>query len=564
MFAEIFPQLTLLFFLTVVMCFLAKLIRQPLIIAYLVAGILAGPIALNLLNANQGVFEVFSQLGVVLLLFVIGLSLNFNYLKKIGKISVIAGVGQVVFTAVLGLILLILLNFSLIAAAYLAMAITFSSTIIITKLLSDKKATESLYGRCAIGLMLVQDIMAIILMVFLTSIRSGQASIFALLSLLVFKGLLALGLIFLLAKYILPFILNKIAKTAEFLFIFTLAWCFGIAYLVSQIGFSLEIGAIVAGISLGSSVYQPEISSRIRPLRDFFLIIFFIVLGAGLGLANLAQAIPAGLILTAFILIGNLLILYFVFRLLKFTRRNSFLVGVTAAQVSEFGFVFLLIGQELGHIGEKELAIFTLVAMATIFLSSYLITYAEKIFSWLEPTLSLLGADRRRQTEDRPAICDVWIIGYHRIGWKIAEVLKAKKISFAIVDFNPEVIADLKNKNIPAYFGDCADVEFLNALPLNRAKVIVSTIPDAEDQLVLVEDVKRRSPKTVVIANLDEAKYRAALYRAGADYVMTPHLLGGSWLAQLIKNSDLAKMSFTDLIKEQEAEIAAGLPINNL
>ncbi|MDP2586620.1 MAG: cation:proton antiporter [Candidatus Komeilibacteria bacterium] len=564
MFEEIFPQLTLLFGLTVVMVFFAKLIKQPPIIAYLIAGVLAGPIFLNLFNGKQEVFEVFSQLGVILLLFVIGLGLNFNYLKKIGKISLIAGVGQVVFTATLGILLLIALDFSLMTAAYLAVAITFSSTIIITKLLSDKKDTESLYGRCTIGLMLVQDVVAIILMVVLTSFRSGEVGLTALLSLLIFKGIMALGLIFLLAKYVLPFILDKIAKTSEFLFVFTLAWCFGIAYLISQIGFSLEIGAIVAGISLGSSVYQPEISSRIKPLRDFFLIIFFIVLGAGLGLNNLTHAVPTGLILSAFILIGNPLILYVLFRLMGFTRRNSFLAGVTAAQVSEFGFVLLLIGQELGHIGETELAVFTLVAVFTIFTSSYLITYAEKIFVWLKPALELFSKENRSQAEERPVIYDVWIVGYHRIGWKIAEVLKAKKISFAVIDFNPEVIMALKSKNVPAYFGDCSDVEFINELPLNKAKLIISTVPDSENQLALVNNIKSRSPKTTVIANLAEAKYRPLLYSAGADYVMTPHLLGGHWLAQLIKNSELGKLSFTELIKEQEAEIAAGLPINNL
>ncbi|MFA6304789.1 MAG: cation:proton antiporter [Patescibacteria group bacterium] len=560
---EIISQISLLFGLIILAGFLAKLIRQPLIIAYIAVGILAGPIFLNIFGNHKEIFELFSQLGIILLLFVVGLSLNFNYLKKIGKVAVVTGIGQVVITAGLGLVILQWLNFSLIPAAYLAVAITFSSTIIITKLLSDKKAIESLYGRSTIGLMLIQDIIAIFLMILLNFLVNSNDLSF-LIALLIIKAGAAAILIFIILKYCLPFLLKQSAKSAEFLFVFALAWCFGLTYLFHWLGFSLEIGAVIAGLTLGSSAYSSEIASRIKPLRDFFVIIFFIILGAGLGLENLEHAIGPGLVLSLFILIGNPIILYLLFRLLKYTRRNSFLAGITSAQVSEFGFVLLLMGKNNGQVGEQEMAVFTLVAIGTIFISSYLITHSEKIFAALDPLLSFFSKDKRIQLEDQPITHDVWVVGYHRLGWKICEVLHETKTNFGVIDFNPEVISRLKRKGWPAYFGDIGDMEFLNSLPLGQAKLVVSTASNVEDQLTLIKNIRIHSQKTCIITDIAEGKYRDSLYEAGSNYVMTPHILGGNWLGHIIKTKGINKKILEGLKADQEREIVAGLPIHDL
>ena len=531
-----------------------RLLRQPLMVAYIVAGIVAGPFFLNFLHGEGQTFEALAQFGVVLLLFMVGLSLDINHIKKIGKVSLITGISQVVFTASIGYGILRLLNFSALTALYIAIAITFSSTIIIVKLLGDKKDMQTVYGRHVIGLMVVQDLVAIVIMMILAA-TADSTSHLTLISSTLIKGLALIALVYILSRYVLPKILDHVAYSSEFLFIFTTAWCFGLASALHWAGFSIEIGAIVAGITLGSSPYQRQISSRVKPLRDFFIVLFFIILGSEMSIANVETVLFPALILSAFILIGNPLILYIAFRLLKFTRRNSFLAGVTAAQVSEFGFILLFTGYATGQLSDPALPIFTVVALVTIFISSYVITYNEQIYRWLIPVFNWFGNDAYVQKEKQEQTYDVWVIGYHRIGWKICESLREQDINFAVIDFNPSVIKRLDHRGIPAFFGDVADIEFLTDLPLGKSKMVISTIPEADDQLTLIKHVRKRSKKSVIVANLYHNTYLDDLYHAGANYVMMPHLLGGQWIAEILKNHAWTKHTFKELKKEQRREM---------
>src|SRR3989344_5468499 len=285
---NIFLHISALLAITVSIAFLVRLMRQPLVIAYIVAGVMTGPLFLNLMDGKEETYELFARFGVALLLFIIGLHLDIRQLRHIGKAATLTGMGQAAFTVIVGTMILRLLGFALLPSISLALAITFSSTIIITKLLNDKKDTETVYGQHTIGLMVVQDIIAVIIIVALgvfgqqeLSGASLQGSLWELIT----RGVLVLGAVYLAARYFLPAFVGKIAASSELLFLFTIAWCFGIASLLHVTGFSIEIGAIIAGVTLGSSPYQPEISSRIKPLRDFFLILFFIVLGSKMGFA---------------------------------------------------------------------------------------------------------------------------------------------------------------------------------------------------------------------------------------------------------------------------------------
>jgi len=370
-----------------------------------------------------------------------------------------------------------------------------------------------------------------------------------------FRAFAIIGFIIILSKFLIPRILDHVATSSEFLFIFTLAWCFGISSLMNWAGFSLEIGAIIAGISLGSSPYQSEISSRIKPLRDFFIVLFFIILGSEMGITNSSSLILPGLILSLFIIFGNPFILYYTFRLLKFTRRNSFLAGVTAGQVSEFGFILIFTGVQLGHLNGIELPLFTIIALTTIFVSSYAITYNEQLYKWIRPLLDTFGLDRFQQKEQHANIYDVWVVGYHRIGWKICESLAKEKKTFAVIDYNPKSIAKLHRRNIPAFFGDVADVEFLESIPLEKAKMILLTIPEPDDQLTIIKHIRMKSESIYIIANLYHTNQLEELYQAGANYVMMPHLLGGQWISQVIEERPWTKKTFIDLKKEQREEM---------
>lgn len=554
MIGDIFFDIGALLAITVLVAFVTQLLRQPLMTAYLISGVVVGPFFLNLLSGDHHLFDAFAEFGVVLLLFVVGLSLNFDHIKRIGKVSLIAGISQVLFTAGIGYLILLALGYAQVSAGYLAVGITFSSTIIIVKLLSDKKDTQSVYGRYTIGLMIVQDIIALFLMIFLTAM-TGDVGPAELAADMFLKIVMLIAFVGILARYVVPWILDRIASNSEFLFIFTIAWCFGIASALLWLGFSIEVGALIAGLTLGSSVYQSEISSRIKPLRDFFIVIFFLILGSEFSLGDIQEVAVPGLILSAFILFGNPFILYQVFRLKGFTRRNSFLAGVTAAQVSEFGFVLLFTGQRLGHISGVELEVFTLIALVTIILSSYAITYNEQIYKFLLPFFDMFGKDKYRQAEAKADKYDVWVFGYHRIGWKVCEGLAEKGIKYAVVDFNPVAISKLKHRGIPAFFGDAADVEFLETLPLDRSKVIISTLPEVDDQLTLVRHVRGLTKKTHIIANLYHIDSLKTLYDAGASYVLMPHLVGGNWMSTVLKEKPWTKKTFSDLKKSQKEEM---------
>jgi Kef-type K+ transport system membrane component KefB/Trk K+ transport system NAD-binding subunit len=551
----IFLDLSLLLGITVSIAFLMRILRQPLLIAYLIAGIIAGPILLNIIDADIEVFSQLSELGVILLLFMVGVSLNVSHMKDVGIPALVTGIGQVVFTGGVGFFLIQWLGYSSVTALFLAIAITFSSTIIVVKILGDKGDLQTTYGQSVLGLLIVQDVLAILVMLFLTTYGEGASALDTIGTLAV-KGFLSIALIYFFARYALPKLLSSVAQNGEFLFLFSMTWVFAISAIMYLAGFSLEIGAIIAGVSLGASPYQSQISSRIRPLRDFFIIIFFLLLGSEMSLSGAIAGWFPGLVLALFILIGNPLILYILYRSQKYTRRNSFLGAITAAQVSEFGFVVLFVGQQQGLFVGNELPIFTIVALVTIFISSYLITYNEQLYRILMPMFQLFGPDRHVQKEHPNKQYDVILFGYHRIGWKVAEALQSMNKKFLVVDFNPEVIKTLRSRGIDAFFGDAADVEFLSGLPLGTVKLVISTIPEHDDQLALLKEVKQQQPKAKVILNLYQSKHLASLYDAGADYVLMPHLVGGSWLANILtEHPRMTKTLFTDLRHEQRTEM---------
>lgn len=551
---SIFIDTSIIFSIAIGVAFLVQLLRQPLIISYIITGIICGPLFLNRISSAQDFFDVFAEFGVILLLFLVGLSLNINYLKKIGKVAATTGIGQIIFTSFVGYLLLLVLGFSVSVSFYLAVSITFSSTIVIMKLLGDKKELQTIYGRYTVGLMLVQDIIAIAIMIFLPILKGGDSLFLAFLFLLA-KCFVVVMTVYLLSRFILPFMLKNAAKSGEFLLIFALAWCFAIAGFGEWIGISLEVGAIIAGLSLGSSVYQAEITSRIKPIRDFFIALFFIILGSEMNIANFQASIGPSLILSLFVLIGNPIILYCLYRSMKFTRQNSFMASLTAAHVSEFGFVFLFVASDMGLIGDDIISIFTIVALITIFISSYLVTYNFQIFMYLQPVFRFFGRDNGKNEDEEEKKYDVLVFGYHRLGWKICEALKERDASFAVIDCDPLAIEKLKNRRIPHFFGDATDIEFLADLPLEYAKMIISTLPEADDQMILVDRIKKENEDAIVITSLAHTKFLDNMYSAGVDYIIIPHLLSGQWMANVLRERQWNKGTFKTLLMEQRKEM---------
>jgi Kef-type K+ transport system membrane component KefB len=529
---EVFIELGLIIAITVFTAGIMRLLKQPLIIGYILAGIIVSPYFLGIVQSAETI-RVFSQIGVTFLLFIVGISLSPKIIKEVGKVSLITGVGQIIFTSLIGFLISIFLGFSPLVSLYIAIALTFSSTIIIMKLLSDKKDIEKLYGKISIGFLLVQDIFAIILLMVISSFSGGSGiTNFSIQYLLL--GLMLIGGFILISIYILPKLSAFFAKSQEFLFLFSIGWGLGLAALFHSIGFSMEIGALVAGIALSMSPFHYEISSKMRPLRDFFVILFFIFLGSQMVFGTISQFIVPAIILSLFILIGNPLIVMILMGSLGYKKKIGFQAGFTVAQISEFSLILIALGVSVGHLTGEILSLVTIVGLITISGSTYLITYSDKIYPHLSKYLSIFEKKKTIGTEEDSGKYDIILLGYNEIGSELLQSFKKLKKKVLVVDYDPETTAKLSKEEIDCRYGDVDDEEFLNELNLDGTKMIVSTIPKFETNLLLIDKVRKTNKRTILMVlshSIEEAK---ELYRHGATYVIMPHFLEGSHASKMI------------------------------
>ncbi|MBR9699590.1 sodium:proton exchanger [Candidatus Woesearchaeota archaeon] len=550
---EVFIELSIIIGITFLIATIMRILKQPLIIGYIITGIIAGPRLFNVISSTELV-SLLSHIGIALLLFIVGLSLNPRIIKDVGKVSSITGVGQVIFTFIIVFIISTLIGFSKIASLYVAIAMTFSSTIIIMKLLSDKKDMETLYGRIAIGFLIVQDLIAILVLMVISAIPEGLNFTHLIFG-IILKGAGLLAVLSLIGIFILPRITKLIAKSQEFLLLFSLGWCLVLASTFDYFGLSMEVGALLAGVTLSLSPYRFEISSRLRPLRDFFIVLFFISLGSQMVFSDIMLYIVPILLFSAFILIGNPLIVMTLMGLLGYTKRNSFLAGLTVAQISEFSLIIVAMGVKVGHLPNEILSVVTIIALITIAGSTYMILYSNKIYPYLSRYLGVFEkkgkkVDEHRYHKDRSY--DILLFGYNRVGYNILESFKKIKKKFLVIDFNPETITKLVKEGFDCKYGDANDSELLNELDFSKTKMVASTIHDIDTDLLLINKVRESNKKTIIIIVSHEIDEAVRLYDAGASYVLMPHFLGGHHVSTMIEEHGLNPTKF---LKEKIAHL---------
>jgi len=541
---EVFIELSIIVGITVLIAGIMRLLKQPLVIGYIIAGIIVSPYFLNIVQSTETI-KVFSQIGVALLLFIVGLSLSPKVIKEVGKISLITGIGQIVFTSIFGFLISRLLGFSVIISLYIAIALTFSSTIIIMKLLSDKKDLEKLYGKISIGFLLVQDIFVIILLMVISSF-SGNLSIDNLSFVNILSGILLIGGFILISVYVLPNLSKFFAKSQEFLFLFSIGWGLGLAALFHYMGLSMEIGALIAGIALSMSPFNYEISSKMRPLRDFFIILFFILLGSQMVFGNINELIIPAIIFSLFILIGNPLIVMILMGLLGYKKKTGFQAGFTVAQISEFSLILIALGVSVGHLTNEILSLVTIIGIITISGSTYLILYSDKIYPYLSKYLSIFERKKVKEKKESIKKYDAILFGYNRIGYDILQSFKKSKNKFLVVDYNPETIHELSEKKIECRYGDVDDDEFLNELNLTKIKMFVSTIPEFETNLLLIHKIRQTNKKAIIMVISHNIEEGNILYDKGATYVIMPHFLGGTHASMMIHKYGLNLNKFLE------------------
>lgn len=514
-----------------------KALRQPLIIAYMLTGIVVGPVGLSLVGHGE-LLEIFSSLGVSSLLFLVGLGINPKYIRDVGAVAVITGVAQIVFTSLAGLLLALALGYGFVASLYIAIAFTLSSTIVVLRLLREKEDEDSLYGRIAVGFLLVQDLFAMAVFLFLSS--GGGGSWLELIALLLVKFTVLGAAAFVIIRFVLPRIEGLIADNRELLLLASFSFCLVCAWGFQAIGFSYELGALSAGIVLSWSRLFREVASRIEPIRDVFLVLFFVTVGANLTIAGLHGLWLPVLVFSAFILLGNPLIVYVIMIVLKYTPKTAFFAGLTVAQISEFSLIMMALGLELGHITPHVLTLATMVGMITIAGSSYMMTYNERLYAWLEPFLLRVTPPAPR-VEPIDAVAgssfEILLFGAHRLGGGVLELAQTEGISHIVVDFDPHLIKQLQARHVPARFASADDSVFLDSLDASELKLVISTIPDFEINRFQIGYWRARKPDVTVIVIAHHASQARELYALGADYVVMPPYLGRRFVVDLFKKN---------------------------
>ncbi len=547
----IFIDITIIICLAAVLSVIFRLLKQPAILAYILTGIILGPLGIIRLE-NQAALGTLGQLGVTLLLFMLGLELKFKELRSIGKPAIIAGILQMYFTFFVGFFLTLFLGFTKAEAIYTGIALAFSSTIVIVKLLSDKKDLNSLHGKLALGILLVQDFFAVLTIIFLSGNTSVEGTaLFSYIGGLLFKIGMLFVIIALLSTTIFPRVTRVIARSPESLFLVSLAWVFALTALVASpfIGFSIEIGGFLAGLALANAHENFQIVAKMRALRDFFITIFFVTLGIEMQIANIGAVLFPAIIISFFVLLIKPLIVMGITGMLGFRKRTSFFVGISFAQISEFSLIIIFLGARIGAISNDLATIVVLVSIITYATSAFLLQNNNMAYKKIHRVLSVFEAKHTRseQISENGELSSldnhVIIVGCDQMGQSILHALENKKQDIVLVDFNPDMVKKLKEKtDLPVLFGDIADSEIQERVGVHKAKLIVSTVPDLEDNLLLIQGVRHQNPKAKIIVMAYEAEEAKALYKAGADYVVLPHLTGGKHLAKLLIDKEHMRM----------------------
>ncbi|MCF6336824.1 MAG: cation:proton antiporter [Gammaproteobacteria bacterium] len=528
-FGDVFTEMAVLLLVAAVIGAIGLRLRQPLIVAFIAVGVVVGPSVLGWVSANDQI-DLLAKLGIALLLFVVGLKLDLHIIRSMGAVALATGLGQVFFTSVVGYFIALALGMTPVTALYVAVALTFSSTIIIVKLLSDKREVDALHGRIAIGFLIVQDIVVVLVMIVLTALgEAGETAGLGREALAVLiKGGLFIVAIGLLMRYVLTPLLHQLARSPELLVLFAIAWAVALGAAGGHLGFSKEVGAFLAGVSLASTPYREAIGSRLVSLRDFLLLFFFIDLGSGLNLAMLGAQVMPAILLSLFVLIGNPLIVMTILGVMGYRKRTSFLAGLTVAQISEFSLILGALGLSLGHIDADTMGLITLVGLITISASTYMILFSHHLYERLAPWLGVFERKRayREDAQNRDMEqhrVDVILFGLGRFGTRIAEELQQRGYRVLGVDFDPNLIHGQEENDFEVYYGDAEDPEFLASLPLEQAHWVLSSLRETSVNFALLHGLRDHGYKGRVAVTAHTATCAGQLKQAGADLVLIPY-----------------------------------------
>ncbi|MDH5657541.1 MAG: cation:proton antiporter [Spirochaetia bacterium] len=521
-----------------VVAVLVSHLKQPIILGYLITGIILGPeIGANLINDPESI-EVISELGLVLLLFIIGLEINPTQFIASGRKIILPGLLQFPVSVAIGygFYLLFRSETDHLSALYLGIFSSLSSTAIVVKLLYDKLEIDTFYGKISVGILIFQDIWAILVL----ALQPGFQNLEILPAFIsVGKSILLLGTGFLISRYLLKIIFDRIHKNPEMTVIVSIGWCGIMAAAGSLIGLSMEMGALVAGISISSFPYSIHVTSRVAVLRDFFLSLFFISLGMKIPLPEASMVTDVFMIISFLFFVRALTIIPSMM-ISGSPFRTSFLASLTLSQISEFSLVIATIGIELMHIQGRLLSGILYAMSVTAILSSYTIKYNTEIYKFL---CRLLGLRPQKSADElEKKIYPIVVLGCHRGAREMLEIISDTSPGMLkeilVIDFDMESLKELQGKNIGTLFGDIGSIDTLDHARIKHAKYILSTIPDMLlkniDNEKIIRMCRTLAPEATIIATAESDHQAMALKKAGAGKVMMPYTMIGDSFANYL------------------------------
>lgn len=519
----------------------AHKLRQPIILAYLIAGAIIGPYIGPQLVYDPLHVEIISEIGLVLLLFIIGLEMNPQHLARGGRAMLITGLGQVPFSILLGWGFFALIGYTAgrLDALYLAVACALSSTAIVVKALFDKFEINSVSGRLTVGVLIFQDIWAILILALQPTITNPG---FAPAALAILKALVLLIAGFLVSKYALSIVFGWLSRAPEMVVAAAIGWCAAYAGIAHWAGLSYEMGALIAGVSLSSFSYSEHITEKTLPLRDFFLTLFFVSLGMKIPIPDpaLLAKVP---ILLLFVLVSRLLIVIPLARLSGMSKRAGFLAALNLSQIGEFSLVIVAAGVAKAHVQTEAMLLVLYGLAAASILSSYMLKYNHEIYRALArafPKMFAEGQEEETAAVDNP---DILILGFHRTARAILDHVAALSPDLLprtmVVDFSVEVLRSLKEKYpVRILFGDISAHETLVRAHAGSAQWILCTIPDALLRGVrnqkLVRQLRELAPEAHIVATAESRSYVGKLLNEGASEVLLPFVTEGERLAEMV------------------------------
>ncbi|GIL16857.1 MAG: membrane protein [Oligoflexia bacterium] len=546
--------------------FPALYLRVPLLLAYLIAGVILGPhLGFGVIQSHESIATL-SEIGLVLLMFILGLEIDIRKLIQAGKAVLVNGVTQFVGCNLLGILFFKMFGYgnNSYELTYLAIACSLSSTLIVVKILSDKMDLDALPSRITLGILVIQDLWAIGFLAIQPNL--SDLSALAILLSLAKVGLLVLSCWFL-ARFALQRIFARAGKHPELMLLLAMAWCFAVCGLADALSISLEMGALVAGVSIASFPYHLDVAAKISSLRDFFITLFFVSLGLQIPEPTWNVLALAGLIII-FVLFSRIITIFPFLHFMKYGNRASLLPALNLSQLSEFSLIMASLGITYKHISPDLFSAFIIAMVVSALISSFTIPSSHRVYQFINPFLQKIGfIDRVSKTSEKglpkqhPSIV---ILGFHREASSLLyELHNRYSTSFfedlLIVDFNPEAHVQLQKMGIHCQYGDISHVDTLRHLHLDKAKLILSTIPDqilkGITNVKLLKILKQVAPQAQIIVTAEKIESAREMYQAGADYVCLPRLISAFYLADIIEK--LQTEGSSTVIKDKASEFIA-------